>query len=103
MEKQEVTEVILSKDIYDGDLIPINQLISDLTDYARTSARATHIRFDISESYGSISSEMVFVKVRPETDAEYEKRTAEERAREERNKRYELEQLAKLKAKYENG
>lgn len=63
---------------------------------------ATHIDVEIDDDYGSYSVKITPKQERLETDEEYEKRIAYEKKLADRVRERELEQLAKLKAKYDN-
>lgn len=95
------TDFIKKLNDWDDDTLSIDDLISELEQLKEIGA--THIDFSSRYEYGETYYDVKAVCIRPETDAEYEKRTADQRAREEADKQYELEQLAKLKAKYEQG
>jgi len=57
----------------------------------------------IDTYYDSTSIEIRTYTTREETDSEYNLRIQQQKLNEQRTKDYELKQLEKLKAKYENG
>ena len=78
--------------------IEISQIKKDIEELEKLGA--THIDIQHVASYDCSYIEIDAVHRRIETDEEFEERKKEVEAQQEKNKRRELKQLAKLKLKY---
>lgn len=79
--------------------ISIEQLEKDIK--ALKELGVTEIDMYAAETYGTPYLEITAISERMETDQEYQERIAKEQQKQADQKAWELEQLRKLKAKYE--
>jgi hypothetical protein len=81
-----------------GDEVSIAQIRKDLDTIEALGA--THIKFNIDSTWGSYSLEIEPIKEVLETDEEYQKRLDEISVEKERRRNVELQELERLKKKY---
>lgn len=78
--------------------VTIEKLRKDLDELEKLGVK--EIDIEVEENWGSASVTIEAFIEREETDEEFEKRVNEEKQRQERIKRRELQQLIQLKSKY---
>jgi hypothetical protein len=79
--------------------VTISQLKDDIEELEKRGI--DYVDISIYTYYDDTSIDIKTYQTREETDEEYNKRIAQQKANEERTREYELKQLEKLKAKYE--